>query len=156
VKILLLLLLLVAVAVGVYFSATNNEESAVELNEEVTEPPLLQDETNAFSVTQPEVKDVLDNKAIAQLPDENKSALAESSEETRQRKDIEGVFDSNAIAPEDESVQHVYDDAMVISVSNGPAPEAGSEMMPDGGGNPMYAESIEGANASESMDEHNN
>jgi hypothetical protein len=165
---ILLLLLIVVVAVGVYFSVNDNKESNVEYSDKATEMLLVQDNAKGLVTAQLEEKDTEGNANNKLVIDENESTLigrsrneqVMQSELTKSGKvrlgeDIGGFFDPNAIAPEDESVQIVYDDAMQVSVSDALAPEAGTEMMPAGDGMPMHSESTEGAAAPEPMDDNN-
>jgi hypothetical protein len=164
---ILLFLLIVVVAIGVYFSVNENKKSAVVFSEEATELLLVQDNAKILATAQleegtssnPNNKLLIDENESGQIARSRNEQVIQSeltsSAELRLTKDIEGFFDPNAIAPEDESVQIVYDDAMQVSVSDALAPEAGTEMMPAGDGMPMYSESTEGANAPESMDDNN-
>jgi hypothetical protein len=150
---------MVFIAIGVYFSVkANNKEPSIELSNNVTEQLLLQNNVKALKTENFEGGEAAGHTINKQIIDNNENGLIQSSlngkvlqkelvysGKLRQRENIEGVFDINAIAPEHESLQVFYDDAMQITVSNVLAPEAGSEMMPGGDGHPMNSESFEGA-----------
>jgi hypothetical protein len=155
---LLFLLLVVSVAVSAYFLVNNNEEPAVELTGNSTTLTLLRDEAKALSTTQYEVEGAFDSKATTQVNDKEKSALVKNSrnedvwrsellasEAIKQRLDIEGVLDINAIVPEEKLVQRIHDDDMQLIISEIPTRQAVADMISRNGGSLMYTESAEGA-----------
>ena len=161
--------MIVVVAIGVYFSVNKNKKSDVVYSDEATELLLVQDNAKTFATAQHEEKNIEGNAFNKRLINEDESGLIgasrneqliqselTSSAELRLTKDIEGFLDPNAIAPEDESVQIVYDDVMQVSVSDALAPEEGTKMMPAGDDMPMYSELIKAAKAPESRDKDYN
>jgi hypothetical protein len=161
--------MIVVVAIGVYFSVNKNKKSDVVYSDEATELLLVQDNAKTFATAQHGEKNIEGNAFNKRLINEDESGLIgasrneqliqselTSSAELRLTKDIEGFLDPNAIAPEDESVQIVYDDVMQVSVSDALAPEEGTKMMPAGDDMPMYSELIKAAKAPESRDKDYN
>ncbi|GAA0856787.1 hypothetical protein [Aliiglaciecola litoralis] len=166
-KVILVFILIVA-AIGGYFAFFDTDKPAIELTEEAKQLPLTntdgtqqdallekQQGPTKGDVYAPVVNDSRSLLSVQKAAKNGSQPAMPNVQYADPADDIIGKYDPTAIAPEDESVQNVYDDAMQVTESDALAPEAGSEMMPSGEGNPMFAESIDGQDAPESMDGQN-